>query len=344
VIVLIDGEGGSGKMVLRSLLDGHPALIVSPIHDKIIDGLSNHPAQDRWLDHKDTTYLRELLAKTSYYDLEKYSLAGFMEFELAATEELIRIPAPLDFAQCDAEWMRRLNKRDKWTRPIVVSEILSAVHGTWKDSPRLGKVRGYVGVGFDNPRVRSVFFAHYPAAKLLYMSRPVADIIASRVGRKPIAGDTRSDALETIHVGTFVMNGKAARIRERLRAVEAWARRWPDRVMIVPMDELVSQPAAVMARVATFLEIAYDDAMARPTVFGHELRGPSGTSYVGRVLDKPSVLLAPADRQMLSGEAGVMHLFVLMRTSPRAAVRLLRFRIVKFIRLARRRLARLIAP
>jgi hypothetical protein len=343
LIILVDGEGGSGKMVLRSLLDGHPELIVSPIHDKIIDGLSDHPASDRWLEHKDTTYLRELLARTSYYDLEKYSLAGFMEFELAATEGLIRIPTPLDFAECDGSWMARLNQLEHWTRPIAVTEILSAVHRCWKGSRWPDAVRGYVGVGFDNPRARGTFFEHYPDARLLYLSRPVFDIIASRLGRKPIAGDTRSDTLKTVNAETYVLNGKAARIRARLGAVQSWAERWPEKVMIVPMEELVSEPGLVMTQVATFLGIAFDDVLTRPTVFGHELRSASGASYIGRVLDRPSALLSAADRRLLSAETGATPLLTLARTQPKVTIRLTGLRTRRSARAARQRLARLIA-
>jgi len=56
---------------------------------------------------------------------------------------------------------------------------------------------GFVGVGFDRQRTRTSFLEQYPDGRLIYLSRPVEDIMASRLHRQPIEGETTCSACAT---------------------------------------------------------------------------------------------------------------------------------------------------
>jgi hypothetical protein len=331
VIVLIDGEGGSGKMVLRSLLDGHPRLAVSPIHDKIVDTIADYPEHEDWLAQRDSTYLRGLLARSSYYDLEKFARRGGMDFEIAASRGRVRIPLRLDFARCDAAWMARLQDLPAWDLGTVVRTIFTAVHEHCLDAPELERPAGFVGVGFDRARTRRSFLDQYPDGRLIYLSRPVEDIMASRLHRQPIEGETTSFGLRDVDLDSFLASGKIGRIRDRLRAVGALAARAPDRVLVVEFDELVGETERVMRGVAGFLGLPFADCLTRPTVVGHELVTPAGESYVGGRLDSAADMLTAEQRHLLAVESGARPFASLLPAHPGAAARYARIRLTRMI-------------
>jgi Sulfotransferase family len=343
VIVLIDGEGGSGKMVLRSLLDGHPQLAVAPIHDKIVDTLADYPPADDWLGHRDTTYLRQLLARSSYYDLEKYAARGGMDFEIAASRGRVRIPLRLDFPRCDATWMRRVRELAAWDLGGVVREVFAAIRESCLDAPPAERLAGCVGVGFDRARTRATYLEQYPDGKLIYLSRPVEDIMASRLHRQPIQGETTSAGLRDVDLRSFLESGKIGRIQARLRAVRALAARAPDRVLVVEFDELVCDTERVMRGVAAFLQIPFAGCLTRPTVVGHELVTPAGESYVGGRLDQASRMLTDEQRHLVAVEAGARPFVSLLAARPLAAARYAGMRARRAARAGRRRLGDLVA-
>lgn len=85
MIVLIDGYWGSGKSVLRGLLDGHPNLFVSPIQDSLPGAFATDNSGIDWLKHKDSEYLRKLLAEKSlYYRIERFAMNQKMQLDFSS--------------------------------------------------------------------------------------------------------------------------------------------------------------------------------------------------------------------------------------------------------------------
>ena len=82
MLILIDGFGGSGKTILRSLLDGHNELFVSPSQECLISCFYRNLDKSQFFAYKDISLLREYLADSYYYNLEKESLIGFTESDL----------------------------------------------------------------------------------------------------------------------------------------------------------------------------------------------------------------------------------------------------------------------
>ena len=61
MLILIDGFWGSGKTVLRSLLDGHSELKVSPSQESIVSSFERNHKKSKFFNYKDLRLIREFL-------------------------------------------------------------------------------------------------------------------------------------------------------------------------------------------------------------------------------------------------------------------------------------------
>lgn len=297
MIILIDGEGASGKTVLRSLLDGHPQLSVLPTHDMIVDTLVSYPPDVPWLAYRDIPYLRRLLAASSYYQLEQLAVIGSIEFDISVRDRMT-VPFNLDFWRFEAAWMGQLAQQSTWTVPAIVAAIHRSYVTVWEGRER--QLVGNVGVGFDDPATPGRLFEHIPDARLIYLHRSTEGVLAARARRRSSERDMFSVANDDLTIEELLRRDKVRKIRRRLDAVYQLARERPDRVRVVAFDDLVLNTAQTMRRVADFLGIDNTPSLVVPTLTGHPLRSATGNTYVGRVLDRPEDLLSPAERALIA--------------------------------------------
>ncbi|WUI00409.1 hypothetical protein OHR68_00850 [Spirillospora sp. NBC_00431] len=299
MLILIDGEGASGKTVLRSLLDGHPELSVLPFHDMIIEVLVTGPENIPWLAYRDTAFLRGLLAGSSYYQLEQYALHGSIEIDVSVKDRLV-IPFEFDFGRFDAAWMRRLHDTSDWTVPRIVELIHSAYRREHEGADR--PVRRLVGMGFDNPATPHRLFDYTTDARLVYLNRPVPEVLAARARRRSSDREVMSRENDALTIDALLRKGKVGKMRNRLRAVRDLQDSDPDRVRIVDFHRLIEDTDDLMRELAAFLGVSYAQSMRRPTLLGRPLVTEDGRSFVGRVLDRPEELLTARERALIAME------------------------------------------
>jgi hypothetical protein len=296
MIVLIDGEGASGKTVLRSLLDGHPQLSVLPTHDMIVDTLVRYPRDIPWLAYRDIPYLRRLLSMSSYYQLEQLAVTGSIEIDISVRDR-ITVPFDFDFWRFEADWVGEIAQLPNWT----VSAIIEAIHRSYVSvaEGRDREVRAQVGVGFDDPATPARLFEHIPDARLIYLHRSAEDILAARARRRSSERDMLSRANDELTVEELLRRDKVRKIRNRLDAVRRLAGERPDQVRIIDFEALVLDTASTMHQVADYVGIDFTPDLEASTLVGHLLRSQAGDTYVGRVLDRPEELLSARQRALI---------------------------------------------
>ena len=74
MFLIIDGFWASGKSILKSLLDGHPKLKVSPGQEGVFSAFARNRNLLKKLSYKDLNIIRKILSDSYYYDLERYHL------------------------------------------------------------------------------------------------------------------------------------------------------------------------------------------------------------------------------------------------------------------------------
>jgi len=343
MIILIDGQGGSGKAVLRGLLDGHPDLFVFPIHDMIPDALCDF-SDPRWLTYKDILHLRSLLSGSYYHQIEWFARKREMEIEMSATERNY-YPIDLDFRQFDETWMSRLVKESQWTPQLIVEHIYQALFESWRNYPvsKAGLPNHYVGMGYSKPNTIDLFPVHYPDGKLLYVTRSVEGIIATRGNRRPVADDMRSEHLVYRTAQTIISGGIVREIVQRQERACVTAQARPNQVKIVEFYDLIHRTEATMRDVAEFLGIPYVESMTVCSVLGEEMVSDSGKKWVGKELDDPTENLSGYEQALISLEKDGVNFFRIHNwRHPFAILYASRLRMSRLLKSFRQRLAKFI--
>ena len=302
MVILIDGEGASGKTVLRSLLDSYPGLIVSPNNDRVIDGVLDDgdlrllagaragEFYSTWLANCDITGLRRLLGPTGYYQLEQFAYDGHIELEIIPGH-IMRVPFTLNFHEFDRLVIGSLQETRSWSYVLITETIFRSL-ARWL-SPD-GPVQDIVGIGFDLDSTRRCFLTEYPEGKWIYMVRRVEDVVASRLERGCREGDLNG----------ILLSGKIDRIVCRQRFAKWLAKEHPERVLVVDFDDLVLDTERIMRNVAKFLRIEFSPVLCRPTLLGHPVETSDGRSYVGEVMENSSEILTPTELNSVLAAVG----------------------------------------
>ena len=117
MFLLIDGFWASGKSVLKSLLDGHPDLRVSPGQEAIFSSFYRNRKEFKKLSYKDLSIIRKILSESYYYDLEKYYLGKHLTVDWS-------FKVNLDFYKFELFWTKKINDLKKWN----VINIIRIIH------------------------------------------------------------------------------------------------------------------------------------------------------------------------------------------------------------------------
>ncbi len=291
-IVLIDGWWGSGKSVLRGLLDGHRELFVCPIQDSIPGALARDWESGPWLDYRDTEQLRKLLASLSqYYRIERFGFNRRMHLDFSRQDRAY-IDIDLDFARFDALWMGRLIAEPKWDYQLIAQHIYAALLECWNRYPfDRDAVRYFTTMDNNRQPTPRFFLERFDTGKMLYTFRDAAGIIATRAGRTPVKEDFRTEKFETLTVDALIERGEAREITERRAMVRDLAERYPDRLLIIEFEPLIEDTESTMRRVAEFLQIEWTESLAVFSHMGEEVTTGSGMKYVGKIHDRSEDLL-----------------------------------------------------
>jgi hypothetical protein len=283
-------------MLMRALLDGHPDISAFPVHDGLADGLCDGDPAVGWLEARDTAYLRRLLSRSLYYDLERAALRGRILFEMGAGRIYVR-PFEFDFASFDRLWMLAVATAPEWSIPAVFATI----HGAYGGADR-GEIatasRFLLSVGLGHPDTPARVIDTYADCRLVYMARNLEDVVAARAARGELEGDAESrNSLQTT-VESMIASGKIRRIAERQAVARRLAEQRPDRVLVVDFDGLLAKAEESMRRVAAFMGLAWQDSLTRATLLGTDIVAPDGCRYDGPPLDHTSAL-PPRERALL---------------------------------------------
>ncbi len=291
-LALIDGWWGSGKTTLRGLLDGHPQLAVCPIQESLVGVLSHDPGKLYWLEKQEITGLRACLgANIGYSRIERFALAKIIAFD-AARRVRVERPFHFDYYAFDQEWTQRVLSEDNLNLSKLIDIYYQTFMEYWADFAEVGDDCSYYVSLDDNRRNTVSFFTNnYPQGKLLYLVRDPKGIIATRAGRLPCKGESRTASWDELTCEELIRNRELHRIRDAYAHVRQLARQYPDRILPVSFEALVEDTAVTMKQVADFLGIDYGGILEEFTYLGESIGAVEGVSFIGKVNDDPRDLL-----------------------------------------------------
>lgn len=303
MIVCIDGWWGSGKSVMRGLLDGHPQLFVSPIQDSLISAFARDWERRPWMAHRDIEQLRKLLASLSQYPrIERFALHRTMHLDISSKERAY-IEIDIDFPAFDRDWVERVVDAEQWSAELICTEIFAAMMRHWRRYPLpTGSVIGYATAENNRRPTAGYFLEHFPHGKLIYCIRAAEGIIGTRAHRTPVKEDFRTAGFEAMNADQLIRAGEARQIVERAAMARRLADQHPDRMLIVDFEPMIERTPAVMDRVARFLGIERLPVLDVFSHMGAQVVGPNGSKYVGKIHDRAEDLLTERQRQLIAAD------------------------------------------
>lgn len=253
--VFVCGPPRSGTTLMRDLLDGHPALAVLPAEGRFFAHFAPRSLadQDVAVTGECETWVKNLANPTHQ---RPFWLLG---------RSAIPHSGYVRFARAYLAWSKVLAHHDLAAR-VQTAAALALAQTVSRDISALRRsVDKTPGYEF---RLQSIW-SRWPNAKVIYLLRDPAAVAASYERGVERAGlaQVRIPRL----MGNLVMSHLAARWALRC-APEA-------RFCVIDYDRLVQDRAREMARVASFLGIAWSDCLLEQTILGH--RSEPNSSFPG---------------------------------------------------------------
>tara|TARA_B100000900_G_scaffold416215_1_gene450160 strand:- start:41709 stop:42719 length:1011 start_codon:yes stop_codon:yes gene_type:complete len=267
MIILIDGFWGSGKTVLRSLLDGHKELKVSPSQESIISSFYRNKKKSKYLYFKDLRVIREYLVNSHYYSLEQESLKGYLDSDI--TKDKVKF----NFSEFEKFWTERLVKCDVWTNSEVIKIIHNSIIKFFYNLNNYPSDEKKVFIEDNNFNSHEFFLEEITNSKIIVVKNSASDILASLVNRKTINDDYRTDLYNSYNFNNLVRKYFfPIKIAENNKITKKLKEKFPNRIFECDFKELIYNTKIEMAKISKFLEIKEEEILFSPTHFGQKIK------------------------------------------------------------------------
>lgn len=298
MLIQIDGWFGSGKGVLWSLLDGHPDIFCSPIHDYSFGAFLSQSDEHDWVKTKHVEILRKALARSQYYKFEKVFWDGYWSFSFTA-DELLKLKCGYDYYKFDYNFIRKLIDQESWSLEKIIDTMYSTLYEA--TFSKINKPSPDIFVSSTNPLFINDyknFPVIYPNGKSIQVRRSVEHIIAIRANRKPKSEDFKSNLFFSGSFEKRIEEGEVEKILAFHDEYDALARNFPNVFTTVSFDELVIDTEPAIRKIADFLGIDFHPNLLIASYNGVELEC-NGKKYIGKQNDKAEDLLSQDEIEVI---------------------------------------------
>jgi hypothetical protein len=266
------GHRKAGTTLLLSLLDAHPQLCVFPVDSGFFYGYYPVWAQGDF----DRAERLDRIVEVMFGNLRD-ALAG--------------LPGPDDFPHpALVRGFRRLMAG----RPDTAPQLLLAAITAYRDAvgaPPEASVAGWVEKTTSTEIYAAEVLDWFPEARFVHVVRDPRDNFASLKSGWEARYRRHNDSIERL-LQSMLDRGLLG-----MRMARANLERFgPDRYRVLRYEDLVAEPRRVMADLAEFLGIRWDDGLLRPTCAG---RPWPGNNFEGLRFEGPSAVNAGRWRQRI---------------------------------------------
>ncbi|MFT4544596.1 MAG: protein-tyrosine sulfotransferase [Bacteroidia bacterium] len=257
--VIIVGCTKSGTTLIRSLFDGHPELFAIPFESHFFQNTG------RWVEY---SYRRTMPSSLSFEEKKRKLLEWIThsnENENAIADGFTVGKFDVKLASnylMNAQVHDERSLSDAYTKAIYLASF-------GKEMPTNLE---FVEKSVENAEMSSVWQDLYPEARFVHILRnPYSNLVAMR------------------KYGAHYRNGNFPRLQNALQAMcnsYYWLyrnQRQQKNYQVLIYDDLISDVAGNMRKVADKLGLKYDDILTKPTIGGEQWKGnsTSGKSYSG---------------------------------------------------------------
>jgi hypothetical protein len=285
------------------MLDGHPEVAVTPIHDKLPDafarsGLGEFPVE--WtsktiddLQLLDIHRFQTALTKSRYNRLQGAHHGRPVRFAASSSDIQGRPMAGFDFYEFEEHWIDHVNKQGDLDLHEILYEIFDSLFVHWDRYPYdCDACRYFVGLGAPNPASLPYTLNNWPDARVVFVRRDPRGCIASKAQK--IDDTTAYDLLK---------RGRLYNVLAMETTARALCQRYPNRLQIVEFEELILESEQVVEDIRQFLDIADDPILRRATFCGEDL-DDYNQQYIGEINDRWHDLLTADEKRLANLQLG----------------------------------------
>ena len=277
MLILIDGFWGSGKTVLRSLLDGHSELKVSPSQESIISSFYRNKNKSNYFLYKDIRLVREFLVDSYYYNLEFESIKGYQDSDLEKKK------IDFDFYKFENEWINDLQNEKFWNEKIIISKIYTSIMRYYYKDMNISEKDKLVIMEDNSFYSHKFFLETFEDAKLIVVKKNMPDIIASLVNRKINKNDYKTIGYKNFNFNYLVKeNLFPKKIISNHMKLEELHNDYPSRVFVSDFYNLILNTKDEMEKISKFIEIDFQKVLIKPTHFGSDIIYKDNKSILGK--------------------------------------------------------------
>jgi len=266
MIILIDGFWGSGKTVLRSLLDGHKDLYVSPSQESILSTFFRNQNKFDFFEYKDIRLIRELLIESYYYNLEHESINGYLDSDLKKEKK------NFNFYEFENFWVSQLVKKKNWNYKSVLEVIYSSIIQFFYDLPETPYQKKKVFVEDNSFESHEFFLNTFEDSKLIIVKKDIPNTIASLVNREVNERDYKSEGYKKFDFDHLVRKlNFPLKIRNNYEISDKLIEKFSQRVLLTKFENLIFHTEEEMIKISNFLNIDFENILLEPTHFGEKI-------------------------------------------------------------------------
>ena len=277
MLILIDGFWGSGKTILRSLLDGHEELKVSPSQECIISSFCRNKKNSEFLKYKDLRLLRKYLSDSHYYSLEQENFNGYKDSDLAKNK------VNFNFTEFEKFWTQNLMQIQSWTNQSILEIIHNSIIKYFYNLKEYPANHKKVFLEDNSFYAHSFFLEEFDESKLIIIENSTKDILASLVNRKVNLNDYRTNLYEKYNFHNLVRKFYfPLKLNKNFEITKNLKNKYPERIYVCDFKNLIFNTKNEMTKIAKFLKINFNETLITPTHFGKKLEFKDNNKILGK--------------------------------------------------------------
>jgi hypothetical protein len=301
MLLQVDGWYGSGKLLIMSLLDSHPDVFCSPIHDFTFCAFMDQDENHEWVTTKHIKILRSAITRTRYSFFEQNYREGAIAFEFSA-DKRIYFPYNVDYYAFDRLWIDKLWEMEKWTFNAMTNALYESIwESHFKVRQDQNPPKWFASMG----HAKYIDFYHripslFPGAKSITIKRNVENIIATRCNRKI----RPEDFTQKVHKFSapfetrIYEDNEVENILNYYYTYEQLASKYPKIFMIADFDDFIQDTENIMRKIADFMEIPFHPSLLQPSLMCQPIVH-NGKSYIDQEYDDINQLLTPEELEII---------------------------------------------
>jgi energy-coupling factor transporter ATP-binding protein EcfA2 len=297
-ILYLYGGTGSGKTTLLRLLDGHPEVAVTPLHDKLITAFEQYGQENIPIDktslkvngekraniHK----IKGILSKSRYHRLQEIHHGRPVRMLASSRNIKGKDMGGFNFYSFEEKWINKINLDKSIKVEKLIYSIFDSLFQEWGDYPYNKDVCKYY-IGLGRPSVSSMeYLLGIPKARIIFLQRDPRGCIASKKQKSEVKG---IDILRNRRIiNTVRLQDASMRLKKE----------YPNRVKIVQFERLIKNHKEVSSSVAEFLGITDSQVLNNPTFCGEKTQ----VEFTGEVKDRWEDILTEEEVELANLQTG----------------------------------------